>query len=236
MRVFLHEGHDGEPGVEAWVPELIGFATWAPSRSAAIVQLPGKLADHLVWLRRHGAADVVDLARFEAFDDVHGNEILLPGDEIPVDRSDIDLAIRLLGHSRADLLAEIERAPEAVLDWDPPYRRFAPWASWRTVRANLAHIAAGETHYYLANIGHNSPSPPPAAGDDWRSALAASRSEALGFLADLRSSSDLARVAHVDDGFGEEHWSVRKVLRRMIRHEILHWKSIRRICAAYASR
>ena len=32
---------------------------------------------------------------------------------------------------------------------------------------------------------------------------------------------------------GAEAWSVRKSLRRTVRHELMHWKSIRRIISAY---
>jgi hypothetical protein len=104
----------------------------------------------------------------------------------PATPQEIDLAIELLAASRRDLLATLDGATDALLDWNPPYRRFASWADWRTIRATLAHVANGETHYYTRSIG-----------------------------------------------FGEEHWSVRKALRRMVSHEILHGKSIRRIAAAH---
>jgi hypothetical protein len=33
--VWLHEGHDREPGCEAWAPDVLGFATGAQTRAGA---------------------------------------------------------------------------------------------------------------------------------------------------------------------------------------------------------
>jgi hypothetical protein len=125
------------------------------------------------------------------------------------------------------------RTSQAVLDWDPPYKRFAPWADWRTIRANLAHIANGETHYYTSNIGHQPRFPPADSRGDWRAFLPQSRAEAAAFLEKLKSSHDLGRVQTLDHGFGEESWSVRKALRRLVGHELLHSKSVARIIRDY---
>lgn len=117
--------------------------------------------------------DVEFVGRFE------GNEALLPPDLEPARGEEIDLAIRLLACSRADLLSELEAAPEGAIDWDPPYGHFAPWASWRTIRAILAHVTNGETHYYTRSIGHAPMRPPADPAGDWRSFLPASRAEAV---------------------------------------------------------
>ncbi len=147
--------------------------------------------------------------------------------------TDIDLAVRLLAGSRKDLVAELEAAPEGAIDWNPPYEHFAPWANWRSIRANLAHIANSETHYYTMNIGHAPSHPPADAGRDWREFLPRSRAETVAFLEELKSSRDRCRVRSVDHGFGEESWSVRKALRRLVSHELLHSKSIVRIIREY---
>jgi hypothetical protein len=239
LRVWLHEGHDGEPGVEAWVPELLGFSTWAPSEREVLARLPAKLEEHLAWRRRHGAeTPAAGAARaaggLEVAGRVHGGEVLLPPDGEPASPAEVDLAIRLLACSRRDLLAELEGATDALLDWDPPYRRFAPWADWRTIRATLAHVANSETHYYLRNIGYETAAPAATPTADWRGMLAASRREALGHLRALRAATDLVRLRTLDHGYGPEAWSARKALRRIVRHELMHCKSIRRIRHAYA--
>lgn len=178
MRIWLHEGHDGEPGVEAWAPDWLGFATWAEDRAQLAVKLPAKLDEYRQWCERQGVA----------------------------------LAIRLLAATRADLLALLDARPAELLDWDPPYRRFAPWASWRTIRATLAHIADAETHYYLCNLGCEPESPPVDTSRDWRAKLA------------------------LELPYGREDWSVRKSLRRLVAHERQHTKSIARIASAFAAR
>ena len=68
-----------------------------------------------------------------------------------------------------------------------------------------------------------------AHADDWRVFLATSRAQAVAFLESVKSSPDLRRVRTIDHGFGEESWSVRKALRRLVSHERLHSKSIARI-------
>jgi hypothetical protein len=141
-----------------------------------------------------------------------------------------------LDWSRADLLAAVEPLPERVVDWDPPYRRFAPWADWRSIRASLAHLANGESHYYTRVLGYQSAYPPAAPAEDWRVYLARSRAECMAFLESIKTRVDRSCVREVDLGFGVEYWSVRKVLRRLVRHELLHWKSILRIIACTPGR
>jgi hypothetical protein len=144
----------------------------------------------------------------------------------------VDLTTRLLGASREDLLRTVDQVPEAALDWDPPYLSFAPWATWRSIRQILAHIANTETHYYLAKIGWV-PMCAPAQGDgDWREYLQRHRAETLDRLRELRVSGDLRRVRQCPD----DEWSVSKVLRRLVRHEILHRKSISRIAGEFQHR
>ncbi len=63
---------------------------------------------------------------------------------------------------------------------------------------------------------------------DWHEQLRQSREETYRFLDELRASSDRVRLRN-----GDETWTVRKVLRRLVWHERLHLKSIRRIVADY---
>jgi hypothetical protein len=237
LRVWLHEGHDGEAGCEAWALDVLGFASWARSHEEVLAKLPGKLDEHARWCVRHGLpSPPVDAGRAGALEVVaheKGDEILFEPDREPAAPEEIDLAIRLLAASRRDLLAALDGASDALLDWDPPYRRFASWADWRTIRATLAHVANGETHYYTRSIGFACSSKPATPHDDWRVFLPRSRAEAVAFLGRVAASADRARVGSPDLGSGAEPWSVRKALRRMVRHEILHGKSIRRIAAAY---
>ena len=229
LRIWLHEGHDGDPGVIALAPDQLGFSTWAAAVPELLAALPAKFAAYAAWRARHGLAVSGENAEVEVVGFRAGNEILFPSDLSAATPEEIDLTIALLRASRADLLADLEAAPEAALDWDPPYAYFAPWADWRTVRAILAHVANGETHYYTRNIGHQPGGPPADPRGDWRSYLPRTRAEAIGFLEGLRKSPDLCRTRALDLGFGEEWWSVRKALRRLVSHELCHGKSVRRI-------
>lgn len=236
MEIWLHEGHDGEAGLHALCFELLGFTTWAPAEPELRAKLPGKLAEYRDWRARHGVPAPADDRGFEVVGRLSGNEIVLPPDCEPAAPTEIELAIRLLACSRADLVAQLESGPEGALDWDPPYRRFASWADWRTIRANLAHIANGETQYYTRNVGHEPEAPPADPHGDWREFLPRTRAEAVAFLETLVSASDRVRLCRFDLGYGGEVWTVRKALRRIVSHEIVHTKSIARIIRAYRDR
>jgi hypothetical protein len=228
LHVWLHLGHDGDPGVVAFAPDQLGFATWSESEAELLAALPAKFADYASWRARHGLPVAAASAEVEVLGSLTGNEILFPCDREAATTGEIDLALALLRASRADLMADLEAAPEAAFDWDPPYARFAPWANWRTIRAILAHVANGETHYYTRSIGYEPEEPPADATGDWREFLPRSRERATKFLEGLRGS-DLGRVRAVDLGMEEEWWSLRKALRRLVAHERGHAKSIRRI-------
>ena len=235
LRIWLQEGHDGGPGIEALGLDALGFSTWGESEAEVLAKIPTRFAQYSAWRSRHGLPVDLGDARVEIVDRVVGDEILFPPDLEAARVEDIDLTLCLLTCSRADLIAQLEAAPPAVLDWEPSYKRFAPWADWRTIRANLAHIANAETHYYALNIGHQPSNPPADPRGDWRVFLRRSREETAAFLEDLKASRDLRRIGTIDHGHGPEEWSVRKALRRLVAHELVHSKSIARIIADYAS-
>ncbi len=229
VRIWLHEDIGDEPGWEAWGLDFLGFATWAFTKDEVLERVPTKLEEYLGWLDKHGLSQPNPGPGIEVVEHVVGNEVLFAVDRYPATADEIDQTIRLIKFSRCNLLATIEPLSDEVLDWDPPYWNFAVWADWRTIRANLAHIANTETHYYLRHIGYEPTMPPVRPNDDWRSFLTQSRAEAIAYLERQKSSVDRARVKEDKS----EHWSVRKALRRMVRHELLHWKSIQRIVREY---
>ena len=235
LRIWLHEGHDGEPGVEAWAPDWLGFATWAESHAELRAKLSAKLGEYRLWRERHDVA----LARVDLEPEIvateAGGELLFAPDREPATRAEVALAIRLLEASRADLLGVLDSSPPELLDWDPPYRRFAPWATWRTIRATLAHIADAETHYYLRNLGCEPEGAQVDTSGDWRAELERARAGANRALASIEASADRARVRTLELPFGREDWSVRKSLRRLVAHELQHTKSIARIARAFAA-
>jgi hypothetical protein len=229
MRIWLHEVTGNEFGWNAWALQLMGFATWAATEPEVLRRVPAKLEEHLRWLRRHGLPAPELPAGIEVVQRVAGNEVLFDADIAAAPPDMVTETIDLMHAARSDLLATVESLPDVVLDWEPPYRAFAPWADWRTIRQILVHIAQTETRYYLTSIGHEPGMTCEGGGGDWRPFLSEERAAALAFLEDLKSAPDRARVRPR----GEEQWSVRKVLRRLIRHELLHWKSIKRIVGEF---
>lgn len=231
MKVWLHRSVGNDTGWNGWCLDLPGFATWAPSEDAVLARVPGKLAEHSRWLESHGLLQGPFSSGLDVAERVSGDEVLFAVDREAVPAGRVDLTIRLLAATRADLLKTMGELPEAALDWDPPYSFFAPWATWRSIRQILAHIANTETHYYLTKIGWRPRCSVAREAGDWCEFLAAHRAEVIDRLADLRDSSDLCRLRQIPD----DEWSVSKVLRRLVRHEILHWKSIRRIAGQFQS-
>ncbi len=233
LRIVLHTGHDGEPGVEAWAIDWLGLATWADTRHAVLARLPEKLGAHCTLLARHGIRAAGAEGEVVVVESLEGDEILYSWDREPSSHNEIGYGLRLMEATRAELTALIEAATPDSLDWDPPYRRFAEWADWRTVRAILAHVANAETHYYTRNIGFVPPFDPASADGDWLEFLPRHRAAAVGFLESVATSDDLARLETTAQG---EQWSARKCLRRIVRHEIQHTRSIERILRVYKER
>lgn len=231
MRVWLHEAVGNETGWNAWNLDLLGFATWAPTGREVLERVPAKADEHLKWLDRHGITRPKCPPGLKIVEQISGDEVLFEADRAPVTDGQIDRTIRLLRASRGELVRTLESLPGGALDWDPPYRAFASWATWRSIRAVCAHIANTETHYYLPSIGYPPRIPPAPADGDWRRFLPRHRQETTARLEDLRASSDRTRL-RIEQ---EEQWSAAKVLRRLVRHELLHWKSICRIAGQYGA-
>ncbi|MFQ5844207.1 MAG: hypothetical protein ACE5JG_04385, partial [Planctomycetota bacterium] len=145
LRLWLHEGAADDPGCNAWGLDVLGFATWAPTRADVLERAPQKLEEHCVWLARHGLPVPELSPGTEVVEEVVGNEVLFAPDREPATATEIDRTIQMLGCTRLELLVTVEHLPPEMLSWDPPYRRFAAWADWRTVNAVLAHIANTET-------------------------------------------------------------------------------------------
>jgi hypothetical protein len=54
LRIWLHEGHDGDPGVVAFAPDQLGFSTWSATAPELLASLPAKFHDYAAWRARHG--------------------------------------------------------------------------------------------------------------------------------------------------------------------------------------
>jgi len=247
IRVYV-DGPDSLGDWHAWVLDLIGCVAVAPSENESLAKVPQAIARYCEFVHRHsgrddacdsGAGEPVVAERLVGVD-----EGLFDADREAASLEQIERTIDLLLWTRADLLAVLASVPEAAFDWDPPYRRYASWAQWRTIGEILAHIAICETRYYLRGIGY-APGPNPATpgnptpgsrawytalGRDWRTLLARTREETVAFLGEVARSSNHRRV-HEEPGYC---WSVRKVLRRLVWHELAHTRNISRILCDFS--
>ncbi len=230
----------------AWDLRRLGFATWAPTRDAVIARVPERLLAYHAWLAGHGLDAGSDAGGFPPaaasagagsgpvtiVETVSGNEVLFDHDRHPAAPAEIEHCLRLLSCSRSDLLATVAPMPDALLDWDPPYRNFLAWARWRTIRQVLGHIASTEVGYYLPSVGYYSADVGELSDLPWPEQLRRSRAQTVRFLEGLlEDGEDRLRLYEAD-----EAWSVRKVLRRLVWHELAHLKSVRRIARAYTGR
>jgi membrane associated rhomboid family serine protease len=222
--LVLKEGAPHDPGWQAWVPGLCGCATWAPTEAAVWQLAPAKIQEHLAWLRSHGDVPPPFEGSVRIAERVHGDEVLFTWDRVAATPEETRETRRLLQWSREDLLEAVESLPADALDWDPPYRTLPDWATWKTIRQILEHVARTEVGYYLPWIGYA-----PTLDLEGEELLPRSRGETLRFLEGLEQAPDRLRLAER----GGEAWSVRKVLRRLVWHERVHTKSIRRLGRAF---
>lgn len=229
MRIWLNELTGNEHGWMAWSLDYMGFATWAPSREDVLTRAPSKLEEYRLWLARHGlTSPPAPTTEPTILEEISGNEVVFEHDRQAADPSEIELCLELIARSRRNLTETVKDLPDELLDWDPPYRDFATWARWRTIRQILEHVALTEIGYYLPSIGYAGTDPDHLRSLPWREQLRLSRAETDAFLKRLAADRDRLRLSE-----GEEAWSVRKVLRRLVWHELVHLKSIRRIVAEH---
>jgi len=207
-RVYLASLHNGR--TMAHVLSVPGCFAQGPTPEEALARTPAAIAEALDWLRRcgepapapHEAIElevVHQVLNKRAGEDVIG---FFPGEEIPVPADEVPRFLRLMGHSRRELLSLVQSLDEAELDARPGGR------GW-SIRYILRHVAAAEL-WYLTRIL-------------WERLervrrLAVERLSGLG-------EEERSRVA-VRDG---ERWSARKVFRRFLEHEREHMGHIREV-------
>ncbi|HHW11309.1 MAG TPA: DinB family protein [Firmicutes bacterium] len=234
MRIWRHHLEGDEFGHMAWSLDHLGFATWAPTRDEVLARVPMKFVEYQQWLGRHGLPPSKEerANSLEIVEEIFGDEVAFQEDMLPAAAAEITYCKRLLELTRSDLLSVVAELDDKVMDWDPPYKNFASFASWRTIRQILAHIACTEIGYYLPKIGWQpNLKPKDLRESSWHEQLQLSRKETHRFLDELLAAEDKTRINK--SAIPVEAWSVRKVLRRLVWHELLHWKNIRRIVRDY---
>ena len=139
---------------------------------------------------------------------MHGDEQAFARDLHGPTGQEIAVTLDVLEDVRPKALALVAAASAEQLDRDDPSRVLPPWASWRTARALVWHLADTESRYYLPSLA------------------LPSRARSPDLYAELRLSAEHVRnvVEHLPTEplvrhEGGEVWTSVKLLRRLAWHE-----------------
>ncbi len=222
----------------AHVLDLPGCVVRASTRDEALRQLPAAIRGYRAWLRRHGEPSLPadEPIEIEVATESTGFGPFDPGDAaalFPPDRERItpeqmEWHLRLMAHSRADLLVLVQDLPGELLDWQPQPGSF-------TIRRLLRHVGNAE-QWYLSRLV-----PPESLPPEWQDDadlplfefLEMERRTAVARLQQLtdKDRADLFYPTAWTD-HPEEAWTVRKALRRFLEHEREHTAQVREILSA----
>ena len=218
--------------VHGWVLDLPGCIAGAPTLESLDEPLRLAIAEYVGWLRSHGepAPEGVDWEIAEDLDGesfgATGGEFCFDDDRRPLTGGERESTLRLLEHSRAELVAATEHLAPDVLDWAPPREAFAHFDAWapevRTIRDVARHVLELEV-YYRAGLRDG-----PAAGIFEPVGTPCDEHAKTVDLLRAMSDADLSRSYWpIRPGRSEaEEWTVRKAIRRLISHERVHTAEI----------
>jgi predicted RNase H-like HicB family nuclease/uncharacterized damage-inducible protein DinB len=235
--VYLETADDGR--CMAHVLDLPGCAVRAPARDEALSRLPDAIRDYHAWLRRHGESAPSADERIEIevagessgigpFDRRSAAALFLPEQE-PITPEEMKPYFRLMGYSRANLLALVRDLPDDVLDWQPHSESF-------NIRGLLRHVGNAE-QWYVSRLVDLETLPPEWSHDESLPIfefLEMTRRTATDRLQQL-TQAERSGVFYTMHRAWEpgEPWTARKVLRRFLEHEGEHTNQVREILAAW---
>lgn len=224
-QVYLEEGADS--GCLAHVPDLAGCVAHGEDRSTALAALPGAIRSYLDWCAAHGdpvpadAGGTVDLVVAEVVRGTApwrrgGANALFSVDRIPLGDAELRTYLRRMTHAHADLLNVVRALPAPG---------FSPEGDGSASVAR--HIAEAE-EWYLSRLGQRIV--PCGDGADLLHRLIDGRARAVEAILRLSPRQrDLVYVAtECPSDDPEEGWTLRKVLRRTLEHELEHLAQLHR--------
>jgi uncharacterized damage-inducible protein DinB len=210
----------------AHVAELPGCFVLAADESAALALLPDEVRRYRQWLHRHGVPapgeDAIELSVQQIVTGPrpwmpNGASALFSIDRRLLNDNEIDLHLRVLAGARTDLLRTVHAAPRGAFDDLVPGQR-------RTLRQVLTHLADSE-EWFVSRLGRTVAVREP----DPVRRLVDVRARTLEHVVRYdRADRDLIFVPRArpsDDP--EEMWTLRKLLRRLIEHELEHLVDVR---------
>jgi hypothetical protein len=214
----------------AFAPEYPGCWVYGKNKKDTLRAVKANIIAWPGWLKSHGenvaevSADVVvkvaEMLRVD-YDpsEAYTPEPLFWSEVAPVYKEDIEKTIRLMGYSRQDLLSTIAGVNESIMDWQPPVKL-------RPIRDCLIHIARAEL-WYITRLNIEFPeklpeSPLELLDYSRRLVLVNLRSlperKMKGVFQPRKYRSPVCNL-----------WTARKVLRRIVDHEMLHVRDIRQV-------
>ena len=212
----------GDQGAGAFVPELPGCWVFGRDERRALAKVRSATSKWYAWAKRHGEAVIIpssikvepaEVLRV-TYNPVEAGkpEPLFWSEVLPVSVRDVERTLRLMNHSRRDLL-------ELCRDLDSNRLRWKPKVGPRTIEDCLRHIASVEW-WYITRLDIDLPTDFPK---DLFGLLQYTRSLAERELKRL-TKEQRTRVfqPHNDPSPVCNLWTARKVLRRFVDHERLH--------------
>ena len=231
-----HAGiNSSDQGAWGHIFELPGCAASSGSVETVEAMLPLVVAEHLAWLRRHGEsvpeAPSIEVEVIERVDvaesDAQDGEFCYDDDLHLLTDEDLARGLRSMQYARLDLDEASDGLPDVILDWRPPASAMAHIDPWQpqplTIREIVRQLPQSEAYYrncFADGLIGEEP-------DSIREDLAAQRQRTLEVFRSL-SLDDRRRMFLPRTPWGEkpEHWTARKVLRRIIAHERFHTAEI----------
>ncbi len=218
--VTLERGSDA--GYMAWVHELPGCVARGVTREEVESKIAPEIAEFLAWAQRaHLSAQGVEFAIVgEVTSAVPArdadSEILLEPDRTRLTQTFWSQVERLLRLSRQELLHMLAEADEATLSYKPE-------GSPRSIREHCLHIGLVELMYAAWTFDLES-SRGVADFLRWTRRIITTRMRAL-----VRSDHGTMTLAFWSGAPRPEPWTARKAARRLVWHERLHLRAIRRL-------
>jgi predicted RNase H-like HicB family nuclease len=220
----------GPQATGAFAPDYPGCWVYGKTETAALRRVKTNVMEWFGWMKSHGESvpDINDNVKVEVAEklrvdydpsEAYTPEPLFWSEVAPIKKEDINRTIRLMGYSRSDLLTTIAGIDGDIMDWQPPVKL-------RPVRDCLIHIARAELWYitrlnieFPVNLPEN-----PLELLDYSRRLVQEHLQNLprrkmkGVFQPRKHRSPVCNL-----------WTARKVLRRIVDHEMLHIRDIKEV-------
>lgn len=224
---YLEEDVDGT--CLGHVPDLAGCTAAGSNRTAAVAALPAAIRAYLEWCGAHGDPlpedGLIQVVVAEVAQGCRpwrrgGANALFSVDRAPLGDAELRTYLRRMSYARADLLEWVRALPAGALAAPAP-------DAGQTVGEVLTHVCDCE-EWYLSRLGQRVAAA--LDGQDILQRLVDGRARAVEAILRLAPRQrDLVYIPTDQPSENpEEGWTLRKVLRRFLEHELEHLQGLRR--------